>query len=383
MPRLPSRRPAAVRTLDRPRVTLFHVIRRTVMKLVDLQVWDVAASMTFFSLLSLVPAAISVVSIVSLLGLEEETVRTGAELVHELLPGVDPEVASATLLALSETSGGVLGVVLGLVGSIVAASNVMASVHRAMHRIHDTREGRRFLWFRTVVFLETLVLMIAMIALLLLVLVGGGLSERLGDVLGLPTTTVAAWNLLKWPVILAVIVVAVTAAYHRGPNVVQPPFRWLSWGGLAAVLVLFGMTVLLGWLADRFGTFDQVLGTLNGLVVVMVLLWIGYIVLVAGAAFDAELLRGRQLAAGLPAWDVLQLRTRYTGVLEFLDEDAARARSTARAVAESARTGEPVTVPRSPWIAEAGTLWAIDAVDRPVSTGAPHAPRDPGAAQGP
>ncbi|MDI3330735.1 MAG: YihY/virulence factor BrkB family protein [Micrococcus sp.] len=372
MPRHLFRRAATVRTYRRPRVTLFHVIRRTIMKLVDLQVWDVAGSMTFYSLLSVVPAAISVVSIVSLLGLQEETVHTGAGLLHELLPGLDPDVVTAALLALAETDGGVLGVVLGLVGSIIAASNVLASFHRAMHRIHDTREGRRFLWFRTMIFFETLALMIAVIALLLLVLIGGGLSERLGDLLGLPATTVAAWNILKWPVILALIAFAVTVGYHWGPNVVQPHFRWLSWGGLAAVLILFAMTVLLGWLAERFGTFDRVLGTLNGVVVVMVVLWVSYIVLVAGAAFDAELLRGRQLAAGLPAWDSLQLRTRHPGVLEFLDADAARARTTARAVAESVRTGEPVTVPGSPWLAEADTFWAIDAVDAEVSTGQPY-----------
>lgn len=372
MPRRLLRRPAPAHTYLRPRVTLFHVIRRTIMKLVDIQVWDVAGSMTFYTLLSTVPAAISMVSIVSLLGLEDETVFTGAELVHELMPGVDPNVVTSTLLALANTSGGVVGLVLGLIGSIIAASNALASFHRAMHRIHDTREGRQFLWFRAVIFVETLVLMIAMIAVLLLVLIGGGLSERLGSVLGLTTATVATWNALKWPVILAVLVLAVTLAYHRGPNVVQPRFRWLSWGGLTAVLVLFAMTIVLGWLADLSGPFDEILGTLNSLVVLLVVVWLGFIVLVAGAAFDAELLRGRQLAAGLPAAETLQLRTRHTGVLEFLDEDAAKARTTARAVAESVRTGEPVTLSRSPWVAEADTLWSIDSVDREISTGAPY-----------
>lgn len=372
MPRRLLRRPAPAHTYLRPRVTLFHVIRRTIMKLVDIQVWDVAGSMTFYTLLSTVPAAISMVSIVSLLGLEDETVFTGAELVHELMPGVDPNVVTSALLALANTSGGVVGLVLGLIGSIIAASNALASFHRAMHRIHDTREGRQFLWFRAVIFVETLVLMIAMIAVLLLVLIGGGLSERLGSVLGLTTATVATWNALKWPVILAVLVLAVTLAYHRGPNVVQPRFRWLSWGGLTAVLVLFAMTIVLGWLADLSGPFDEILGTLNSLVVLLVVVWLGFIVLVAGAAFDAELLRGRQLAVGLPAAETLQLRTRHTGVLEFLDEDAAKARTAARAVAESVRTGEPVTLSRSPWVAEADTLWSIDAVDREISTGAPY-----------
>lgn len=372
MPRRLLRRPAPAHTYLRPRVTLFHVIRRTVMKLVDIQVWDVAGSMTFYTLLSMVPAAISMVSIVSLLGLADETVVTAAELVHELLPGVNPDVVTDALLALSNTTGGVVGVVLGLVGSIIAASNALASFHRAMHRIHDTREGRRFLWFRTVIFVETVVLMVAFIAVLLLILIGGGLSERLGEALGLTSATVLAWNILKWPAILAVLVLAITIAYQRGPNVVQPRYRWLSWGGLAAVLTLFAMTVLLGWLANLSGTFNVVIGALNGVVVILTVLWLGFIVMVAGAAFDAELLRGRQLAAGLPAADALQLRTRHRRVLEFLDEDAAKARTTAWAVTRSVHTGEPVTLARSSWIAEAGTLWSIDAVDREISTGHPY-----------
>lgn len=342
------------------------------MKLVDMQVWDVAGSMTFYTLLSMAPAAISMVSIVSLLGLADETVVTAAELAHELLPGVDPDVVTGALLALANTTGGVLGVVLGLIGSIIAASNALASFHRAMHRIHDTREGRRFLWFRTVIFAETVVLMVAFIAVLLLIVIGGGLSERLGEALGLTTATVLAWNLAKWPAILAVLVLAVTIAYQRGPNVVQPRHRWLSWGGLAAVLILFAMTVLLGWLAGLSGPFNAIIGTLNSVVVILTVLWLAFIVLVAGAAFDAELLRGRQLAAGLPAADALQLRTRHRRVLEFLDEDAAKARTTAWAVTESVRTGQPVTLARSPWIAEADTFWAINTVDRPISTGQPY-----------
>ncbi|NUL45973.1 YihY/virulence factor BrkB family protein [Cellulosimicrobium funkei] len=366
------RRPAPAHTYLRPRLTLFHVIRRTIMKLVGMQVWDVAGGMTFYALLSVVPGAIAIVSIVSMLGLEDETVVTAAGLVHELLPEINPDVLAATLLGLANSSTGVLGLVLGLIGSVISASNALASFHRAMHRIYDTREGRQFLWFRTVIFVETLVLMAALIAVLLLVLIGGDLSTRLGNLLGLTEATVTMWNILKWPAILAVLVFMVSVAYHRGPNVVQPRFRWLSWGGLVAVLALFAMTLLLGWLAGYAGALDWVLGTLSGLGVAMMVSWVSFIVLVAGAAFDAELLRGRQLAAGLPAWDALQLRTRHTRTLEFLDEDAAEARTTAQAVVESVRTGEPVTVPRSPWIAEADTFWSIDSTDQPVSTGKPY-----------
>lgn len=371
MPRRLFRRERPLRTYAEPRVSLAYVVRRTIMRLLDLQVWDVAASMTFYAALSLLPALVALVSMVSLVGMADETVMTGAELIHELVPGVDPQVAASALLALTNTSGGVLGVVLGLIGSLISASNAVASFHRAMHRIHDTREGRRFLWFRTVVAIETLVLMLGLIATLGLVVIGGGLSERLGRLLGLTQETVATWNALKWPVILVILIVTVSLAYYRGPNVKLPHYRLMTAGGIVTVVLLFAATVILGWLADSFGAFDRVLGTLNGVIVLLLLAWAGFIVLVAGAAFDAELLRARQLAAGLPSWDVLQLKTRHTGVLEFLDQQAVAARSTARVVARAAHREESVTRPRSMWLAEADSLWAIDALDDEVSTGTP------------
>ena len=72
---------------------------------------------------------------------------------------------------------------------------------------------------------------------------------------------------------------------------------------------------------------------------------------------------------------MLQLRTRHTGVLKFLDEQTVAARTTARTVAEAAREDAPVTRPRTPWLAEADSLWAIDALDDDVSTGTPFMPR--------
>lgn len=380
MPSRVFRRQPPARTYREPRVSLAYVIRRTVMRLVDLQVWDVAASMTFYATLSVLPALVAVVSLVSLAGFAEETVQAGAQLLHELMPGLDPDLAASALLALGDTSGGVVGVVLGLVGVLISASNAVASFHRAMHRIYDTREGRKFLWFRTIVFLETLGLLLALIVVLVLIVVGGDFSVRLGHVLGLTSETVALWNGLKWPAILVLLIVAVSLAYYRGPNVKLPRWKLMTAGGVVAVVVLFAAVRLLGWLAESFGAFDQVLGTLNGAILVLTLVWAGCIVLLAGAAFDAEMLRGRQLATGLPAWDQLQLRTRNTGVLRFLEETASRARGTARTVAEAAQDGEPVRRPRSLWLAEAGTLWAVDAPERDVSTGTPFgADRDPDA----
>ncbi|MGO1183126.1 MAG: YihY/virulence factor BrkB family protein [Micrococcaceae bacterium] len=360
------------RTYTAPRASVIYVLRRTWMRLIEMQVWDVAGTMTFYAMLSVLPALVSVVSLVSLLGLQEETVEAAAGLIHELVPAMEPNTISSTVLDLGNTGGGVLGLVAGLLGSLYSASNVLAAFHRAMHRLYDTREGRPLLLFRARVALETIGVMLVTIAVLLLITVGGDFSERLGTMLGFTTESVATWNTVKWWVILAVLIIAVSTAYYSTPNVKLPRYRLVTAGGAFTVLVLFFALRTVGWLMDSVSTFSQVLTTLNGVIVIIVMTWVATMVLIAGAAWDAEVLRARQLAAGLPAWDTLQLRTVHTRVLEDLDRQAAEEHRVGRIIARSGETNEPITTVKTSRLAESGSIFALDAGSHRLTTGTPY-----------
>ena len=365
--------PRRLRTYTRPRVSLLYVLRRTLHRLLELQVWDVAAAMTFFGALSLLPTVIALLSVVSLLGVEEETVDAAAHLAAEIWPSLTPDVVREWILTLGSAGPGTGAVVLGAVGTVVSASGAVAAFHRAMHRIHDTREGRPFLHFRLVVFVETLALMLGAVLITILVVVGGDLSLRLGQAVGLPEETVQTWNVVKWPVILVVIALIVTLAYRLGPNVRQPRYRPLSLGAVAVVVLLFGATVALGWITDRFGQF-AVVGRINSAIGVLALAWVACIVLLAGAAFDAEVLRARQLAVGIDASVEIQLATRHTAVLEDFERYEARIRRLARLVADAVRAGESLTIEATPLLSEEGRLLAVESGRRgpeDVSSGSP------------
>lgn len=365
--------PRRLRTYTRPRVSLLYVLRRTLHRLFELQVWDVAAAMTFFGALSLLPTVVALLSVVSLLGVEEETVDAAAHLAAEIWPSLTPDVVREWILTLGSAGPGTGAVVLGAVGTVVSASGAVAAFHRAMHRIHDTREGRPFLHFRLVVFVETLALMLGAVLITILVVVGGDLSLRLGQAVGLPEETVQTWNVVKWPVILVVIALIVTLAYRLGPNVRQPRYRPLSLGAVAVVVLLFGATVALGWITDRFGQF-AVVGRINSAIGVLALAWVACIVLLAGAAFDAEVLRARQLAVGIDASVEIQLATRHTAVLEDSERYEARNRRLARLVADAVRAGEDLTIEATPLLSEEGRLLAVESGRRgpeDVSSGSP------------
>ncbi|GAA4475933.1 YihY/virulence factor BrkB family protein [Enteractinococcus fodinae] len=358
-------------TYQHPRPTLWFVIRRTWERAIAMQVWDVAATMTFYLLLSVLPALIALTSIVSLVNFTEETIWAFAGLVNDLLPAVEETWVVETLFGLIDTPGGLTALTLGLIGSLYSASNVVAAFHRAMNRIYDTREGRPFIYFRFVVFLETLVLMFASLALLLLVILGGDFSRRLGEMLGFTQETIATWNVLKWPLILAVLIFLVSQAFYRGPNVQRPRYRVISGGAAFTVLVLFTAIVFTGWLLERIAVFEQLFNTVNGILYVIVMVWLAFIVMLAAAAWDAEMLRARQLASGLAASDELQLATEHTWVLRQLDAEAANRRHISQIVVENYHTGQPVTLTKTAQLTEAEGLWAVKEPNYPISTGTP------------
>ncbi|MGO2585688.1 MAG: YihY/virulence factor BrkB family protein, partial [Brachybacterium tyrofermentans] len=137
-------------------------------------------------------------------------------------------------------------------------------------------------------------------------------------------------------------------------------YRLMTLGSTVTVLVLFSAALLAGRLLVYATRFAEVLTVLNGLIAILLLLWLANIVVVSGAALDAEFLRARQIASGLDAWDNIALDPHATHTLNFLAGDAAEAEEIGRAVAGSARSGEPLRHARGPWIVDAGSLLAVN-----------------------
>ncbi|ASK67210.1 hypothetical protein CFK39_12710 [Brachybacterium avium] len=330
------------------------------MRLLDIQVWDVAGTMTFYLLLSLFPGAVAAVSVMSLIGVEVDTLRALSKLITEIFPTLDPRPFLRAIEAVSSTSGGVLGLLLGTAGSLLSASNGVAAFHRALHRVFDTREGRPFLWFRTIVFGETVLIISVVLLAAGMIIMGSEASQRIGEFIGIPQIAFAAWNFVKWPILLVILIIGVSLAYYLFPNVRLPRYRLMTLGSTLSVLVLFGAALVAGQLLVYATRFAEVLTALNGLIAILILLWLANIVVITGAALDAEFLRARQIASGLDAWDHIVLEPHASHTLDFLAADAAENEELSRLVAGSARSGRPLRRPRGPWIVDARNPLAVN-----------------------
>ncbi len=147
---------------------------------------------------------------------------------------------------------------------------------------------------------------------------------------GIGSTAVTVWNIAKWPVILLVVVLVVAVLYWATPNVKQPKFRWISVGALLAIVVWIVASALFGVYVATFSSYNKTYGALAGVVVFLLWLWITNLALLFGAELDSELERARELQAGLPAEETLQLPPRDTRKIDKQEEkeaaDVARGR---------------------------------------------------------
>lgn len=151
--------------------------------------------------------------------------------------------------------------------------------------------------------------LVVMAALILLGLtVSGPVAESIGSVIGLGDTAVTVWNIAKWPVILLLVVVMIASLYYFTPNVRQPKFTWVSPGAGLAIVVAILASVGFGFYVANFGKYNETYGSLAGVIVFLLWLWIINNVLLLGAELDSELERGRQLQAGIKAEETSSCR---------------------------------------------------------------------------
>jgi membrane protein len=172
---------------------------------------------------------------------------------------------------------------------------------RASNRIYDIEEGRPF-WMTIPVRVAVTVAMLLLLAIsAFAVVITGGLAGKLGELIGVGGTAVQIWDIAKWPVLLLVVSFMFSILYWASPNVKHPGFRWISPGGVVAVATWVIASGLFALYVSNFGSYNKTYGTLAGVIIFLVWLWISNIAILLGAEFNAELERGRLIEAGHPA----------------------------------------------------------------------------------
>lgn len=266
------------------------------------QATDLAATLTYYWIFALFPGLVAVVSIMKLSGIGNTLVPELTQTIEQAVP--DPGSADM-LVGLIEgffsSSGAGLGLVIGIGTAMWAAAGYVQAFSRAMNRVYGVSEGRNSIALRIQQLAITALSLIAVVLVVVAVTLSGGLARWLVAVGGLNEGMLRAWQVGKWPVIVVVVMALIATLYHLSPNVRFPRFRPITWGSIIAVVVAGVAATGFSFYAANFGNYNATYGALAGVMIALLLVWLMNVALIFGAHVDAEILRFRQLRAGLPA----------------------------------------------------------------------------------
>lgn len=295
---------------DLTRRSWLYVARKTVREFSDDQCTDLAAALTYYSVLAVFPAAIALTSLLGLVGQGDESVKTLLDIIGDLGGASMVDSIRDPLMEISKSQSAGLAFVVGLAGALWSASGYVGAFGRAMNRIYEIREGRPVWKLRPMMLLLTLVLVVLAAAVLFALVVTGPVADSVGKVLGVGSTLQLVWDIAKWPVIAVAVIVMVALLYYATPNVRQPRFRWVSVGAVLAILTWVVVSAAFGFYVANFSSYDKTYGALGGVIAFLLWVWLTNLALLFGAELDAELERGRELQSGLPAERMIQLPPR-------------------------------------------------------------------------
>jgi membrane protein len=275
------------------------VVKRSFSEFRADNITDWAAALTYYGILSIFPALIALVSIVGLIG----TTATEPLLTNlgTFAPGPAQEILENALRGLTESGGGAgILFIVGLAGAIWSASGYIGAFIRASNVIWDVEEGRPAWKTVPLRLLITVVMLILLTATAVAVAVTGPLADRVGKLLGIGETAVTVWDIAKWPVLIIIVGLMFSILYYAAPNVRQPGFRWVTPGGILAVLVWIAVSALFGLYVANFGSYNKTYGSLGALIIFLVWLWLTNVAILLGAELNAEAERERQIKRGHP-----------------------------------------------------------------------------------
>jgi membrane protein len=275
----------------------FGVLKRTLTEFKADNVTDWAAALTYYGVLAIFPAIIALVSILGLIG--PSVTQPLITNVGKLAPGAAHQILASAIKGLQHSRGaaGVLFIA-GIAAAVWSASGYIAAFMRASNAIYDIEEGRPFFITIPVRIAVTVVLLLLLAISAIAVVVTGGLAGQVGKILGIGGTAVTIWDIAKWPVLLLIVSFMFSILYWASPNVKHPGFRWLSPGGVFAVLVWVIASGLFAFYVANFSSYNKTYGALAGVVIFLVWLWVSNIAVLLGAEWNAEIERARQMEAG-------------------------------------------------------------------------------------
>jgi membrane protein len=280
---------------------LLQTLKRTVSEFSEDNLTDSAAALTYYTVLSIFPALLALVSIVGLVGNPHTVTKEMTDLVSSIGPASAANTFKGPIEGLTKNSGtaGVL-LIAGIASALWTASAYVGAFMRASNVIYEVEEGRSVIKLRPLQMLVTLVLVVLLALVLVALVLTGPIVGKVASAIGVSGTAVTVWNIAKWPVLFIVVVLMIALLYYASPNARLGGLKSIVPGAALAIVVWLLASAGFAFYVANFGSYNKTYGALGGVIVFLVWLWISNVAILLGVELNAERERSRQLEAGTP-----------------------------------------------------------------------------------
>jgi membrane protein len=256
-----------------------------------------ANQVAFSSILAFFPALIFLIGLLGLMG--EDTYNQLGDLIGRVAPSqVNDAIEIAKESSANNSGASALAFVLGGLLAIWAASGAMSAVMKAVNRAYGRIETRPFWQVRLIAIVLVLVSGLVLAGMFIFIVFGGPLGEAIAAKADLGGAFGVLWDVLRWPIALAVLLFFFALVYYAAPNVERRNWKWVTPGSLVGAFMWLALSGLFAVYTSFAGSYDKTYGSLAGGIVL--LLWLNYsaMALLFGAELNSELDRQADIRAG-------------------------------------------------------------------------------------
>lgn len=263
------------------------LIKNTVKNFLRHHGTDLAAGLTYYAVFAIFPALLALLSLLAVVGEADSALNTVLDVLRPLmsqatLDDIEPVVRDLTL-----AQGAPFTLAAGVAVALWSASGYVGAFSRAMNTVREVEETRPFWKLRPLMVLITLVSVLLAAAALVIVVVTGPITESIGAEFGIGSDALDIWEIAKWPVLALIVVIIVALLFHATPNVKTGRIRLLSPGAFVAIVLWAAASTGFAFYVANFASYNKTYGSVAGVVVGLLWLWLTNVALVFGAELDA------------------------------------------------------------------------------------------------
>jgi membrane protein len=245
----------------------------------------VAAGVAYYAFLALFPTLIAAVLLYGLIASPQD-VQQQVDKIGTALPAEAQSLLSEQMSTIAATNSGALGIglVIALLGALWSASGGVNGLITAINIAYDETETRGFIKMRGL----SIALTIGAILFFIVAVVLIAIVPAVADAIGLGALGRLLAEVLRWALLIAAVLVALALLYRIAPDRDAPQFKWVSIGSIVATAIWIVASLAFSLYVDNFGNYAKTYGSLAGVVILLLWLYVTSFIVLFGAEINAE-----------------------------------------------------------------------------------------------